>query len=159
MAPVWLDSELLSSPLPSCLACWFSKCSLVEIWKQGGSCLICFRGEICSSKVDHCLLHWDDADFEQVDAEDDDEQGDAQYDADGDADLPKECKAKLSNGGKGVSPKLQTVSEAQVVFCTHRPDDDSGDDDGDTYHDNDSRQQGWQGCYQLAVSVHFDNGG
>ena len=33
--------------------------------------MICFRGEVCSSKVDHCLLHWDDAD-EQVDAEDDD---------------------------------------------------------------------------------------
>ena len=108
--------------------------------------MICFRSEICSSKVDHCLLHWDDADFEQVDAEDDDEQGnaheDAQYDADGDANLPKECIAELSNSGKGVSPKLQTVSEAQVVFCTHCPDDDSDNDGDDTYHDDDSRQQG-----------------
>ena len=73
--------------------------------------------------------------------DDDDDQDDGSADAHDDGldlddsfnngfeDLPQEGIAQLSNSGKSIFPKLQTVPKAQVVFRTHCPDDTDGDND------------------------------
>ena len=64
----------------------------------------------------------DDQEDGGADAHDDDLDLDDSFN-NGHEDLPQEGIAQLSNSGKSVSPKLQTVPETQVVFGTHFPDD------------------------------------